>query len=553
MKALNVLDVLLNHVDAFVRSRRYRAARVALLRPLAPRGPRRLVVLVAGVLTIVMWQLAFSGPRARIDGNFKITAASGVHQDRAFTYFLYYLDLFPVASSAKTNCTSDTETGCWDSSGTPGDYSYAAAQDVLTKQGKTLQQDLGWTWYAGDRGKIYLYLFDAWLKGAPWNPSPRPASRLAFTFALSALFASMWWVRRPLLGGYLAAFLGSNPFQLYEVHVDDNVFGWNITIAILLLAIHVPLLRRWYRPHPTWVFLWPIGVGVLMATLRTIRSEPTPLLVAPVVTYLILRGLSRKRRAAMVAVLAAAFVVTGSVWSWHFVRAHRHAGEVIASHGGHPFNEEIRLYHHVWHPIWCGLGDFGGQYGYEWNDHAAAKYAKPLLEAKGIYVPSAYMRATPTDPREYFDPETKIYRKLPYELPYYNEIVRDKVLSDIRQHPLWYGGILAKRVRRVFTMTTPIRLSSAGGWIAFPWHAALALPLVIVLALARSRLLLGLVLFTIPSVATAVLIYSDKGTTYYGVFHIIAFAIFTSGAASHLVHWTAPLLQRTRARVARHG
>src|SRR5690606_8937827 len=115
--------------------------------------------------------------------------------------------------------------------------------------------------------------------------SPLPASRLAFIVALSALFASMWWVRRPVLGGLLVALLGSNPFQLFEVNGRENVFGINISVAILLLAIHVPLLQRWWRPHPRWVFLWPLCVGVLMSTVRTVRSEPVTIVLAAAATY----------------------------------------------------------------------------------------------------------------------------------------------------------------------------------------------------------------------------------------------------------------------------
>jgi hypothetical protein len=531
------------------RFRPYRLARVALTRPLGPRGKRHISVLLAGIFAIVLWQSSFTGGRAKLDESFKISAASGVHYDRNFTYFLYYLNLFPVISTVNSHCASDTQAGCWDTAGTPADYSYEAAKSVLVNRGNTLQQDLGWTWYSGDRGKIYLYLFDAWLKGAPWNPSPRPASRLAFSFALSALFASMWWVRRPVLGALLVVFLGSNPFQLFEVNGRDNVFGLNISIAILLLAIHVPLLQRWWRPHPRWVFLWPIGVGLLMATVRTVRSEPVTIAVAAAATYALIPTLSRKTRAALVAVLALSFYVGGSYWGWHWVSKQRHSAQVIKSYGGHPYPDDIRLYHHVWHPIWCGLGDFGQKYGYVWNDHEAAAYAKPILEAKGIFVPSGFFRAY-SDPREYLDPETKIYKKLPYDIPYYNDIIRDKVLSDIKKDPAWYLGVLANRVHRIFTMTTPIRVTWPSGFLNVPWHAALLVPVAALLALARSRFLLGLTLFTLPSATTALLIFSDLGITYYGIFHIVTFAVVASIIVSHLLFWGTRAFRRSRLQLA---
>jgi hypothetical protein len=521
---------------ALLWHRGYRAARVAFNRPIGARGARRASFLVAGFLTIIFWQLAFVGRKAFVDDAFKITAASGVHQEKDFVYFLYYLNLFPVVETTAVPCTSPLPQACRQIVDPPGEYSADAARAAMVRNGGSLQQDFGWTWYAGDRGKIYLYLFDAWLKGAPRNTTPRPASRVLFTGSLCALFASMWWVRRALLGVCLALFLGSNPFQLFEVYGNDNVFGLSISTALLLLAIHVPLLRPHCRPNARWVFLWPLGVGALMATIRTMRSEPMAMLVAPAATYLVVAGLPLRRRAALVVTLAASFWLVGALWNAHFVRQQRHAAEVVAGHGGHPFTEDIRLYHHFWHPIWCGLGDFDDRHGYEWNDHAAAGYARPRLQLKGVYVPTAFMNVPEGDPREYFDPKTKIYKKLPYELPYYNDIIRDKVLADIRNDPWWYLGILAKRVKRVFTMTTPVRISWWRGWLTLPWHAALVVPTVVLLALARSRFLLRIILFTVPTVATAVAVFSDRGMTYYGIFHVVSFAVVLTVALQHAVY-----------------
>src|SRR5262249_20098766 len=148
--------------------------------------------------------------------------------------------------------------------GTP-ELSEAGARRVLAQNPDSLVQDILWAWFAGERGKIYPYLFDAWLEGAPWNPSVRPFHRLAFTLSLCALFAALWWVQRPLLGCIIVLLLGSNPFQLFEVQVNENTHGWTITTAILVLAMHLPYfanrkLDRRYR------WLLPVATGVLVAT-----------------------------------------------------------------------------------------------------------------------------------------------------------------------------------------------------------------------------------------------------------------------------------------------
>lgn len=542
-----MLSAVLNWLRKADDDRTYRKVRLLLTRPLGARGKRYLSVLFAGLLAIVLWQGAFASPRSKVDDSYKITAASGVHHDKLFTYFFYYLNLFPVVDGSTLNCARDARA---DIPGAPAEFSYDGAQRALSTRGRSLQQDACWTWYSGDRGKIFLYLFDAWIKGAPWNPSPTPASRVGFIIALGVLYAAAWWIRRPLVGAALVTFLGSNPFQLFEINGRPNVFSWNITTAILLLGLHLPLMQRWYRPDKRWVFLWPIGVGVLMASLRTIRSEPMPMLLGAAATYALIVGFTWRRRAALVATLAVSFWFAGALWGRYFVDMQRRSAEVVAAHGGHPYPADVRLYHHVWHPIWCGLGDFGQKYGYEWDDTRAAAYAKPILVSKGVYVPTPSFTPS-TDPREYLDPETKLYKTLPYDVPFYNDVIRDKVLSDIKRDPLWYAGVLMKRVHRIFTMTTPVRVTMPSGWFTIPWHGVVFFPLVALFALLRSRLLVGISLFTLPSVTTALVIYSDRGITYYGIFHIVTFALVIGALLCHAHFWAGRALERYEAKRAR--
>ena len=253
--------------------------------------------------------------------------------------------------------------GCWDGAGAPAPFSESAAKNAFRTAGKNLRMDSTWTWYAGDRGKIHLYFLDAWLKGAPWNPSVRPFNRLCFTLGLTGVFFAAWWTRRPLLGFLVALFVGSSPYQLYEVYARENVHGWTITTALILFAIHLPLLGD-QRQRPVRVFAFPMAVGVLMATIRTFRSEPMALMVSAMAMYWLVQGLSRTRRLGMIGALLLSFWITGQAWNRYFVKKHEETRIAVAAVGGHPYPSEIRLYHHFWHPIWCGLGDFDTKYGY---------------------------------------------------------------------------------------------------------------------------------------------------------------------------------------------
>jgi hypothetical protein len=191
-----------------------------------------------------MWQAGFAARTASVDASYKMTASSGMHNERNFVFFWWYTGLFPLMSldAVKLPC----EYRCADrfENGAPGPLSKQAAEEIIHTRPDGLVMDLTWTFYPGDHGKIYLFWLDSWLKGQPSSPSIAPFNRVAFIGSLIGLFVSFWCVRRWLLGGFMVAFLGSNPFQIYEIYGNDNIFGWPITVAILMLALHVPILSR---------------------------------------------------------------------------------------------------------------------------------------------------------------------------------------------------------------------------------------------------------------------------------------------------------------------
>ena len=512
-------------------TRIWRTIRYVLLRATAARGPRRKVVLFVATLAIVAWQWGFAFHDAKVDETFRNTAASGMHNDVYFVYFLWYENLFPVVSTAAYQpcgyrCAPTQESMA------PAAQTQEAADAFLKTRAPTLMMDAGWTWYAGDRGKIFLYMLDVWLKGSPWHPSVKPFHRFVWIIGLCALFYSFWRVRRPWLGALLVVFIGSDPFQIYEVNGRENVFGWSITTAVLLLAIHLPLLTN-KRMDPRWVFAWPIGTAIMMATIRTFRSEPLPMLAGALLAYMFAQfsGVYSNRekwlrRGALVVTFFAVFSLGGAFWSHYFLAKQTEAQETLTRLGGHPYRGDMRMYHHFWHPVWCGLGDFDTKYGYVWDDTRALAYAKPILEQKyHEHVPSTAWGYPIKTLDEYWDAEG-IYKKLPYDIDHYSDVVRDKVLDDIKRDPKWYVGILYKRVVRILTETTPVRLSTRTGWWNVPWLSPkLFLPLLLLAFVARARFATKLLLFTLPTVTTALAVYCANGIQYYGIFHLFSAAI----------------------------
>jgi len=487
-----------------------------LQRRLAGHGPVRLAVLLCGMTLIVVWQYGMEPYAARQGDAWRLEASSGLMEQTRyprmarFVYFYHYLGLFPVATEREGL-----------------EYSEAGARRELAEHGDELVMEWGHAIRGGDLGKVLLYLPGAALTGTAESPSVGLANRVAFTAALVGLFAAFWWVRQPVLGGLAVAFLGSNPFQLYEVCGNENVFGWPITTCLAVLALHVPLLAR---RRVSRLYLWavPIATGLLLATTRQIRSETAPVLASSLVCCLLVGGVRWRTRVGLVVALLAAFAGGSRGWRAYFGHKFEEARAAVASAGGHVYTGPRDHYHAFWHAVWCGLGDFDRKHGYAWNDMSAARYAHGVItERFGLELPPVeegvvYHWGT-------WDAAGKYYRTHS-EIPHYAEVLREKIVGDIRGDPLWYLGILARRVWRVLRETTPVRVSVGVGWLTVPMHGLMLLPVLGVLVWARSWMLAKLVCFPLPLSLTAVLIYSGDGTCFYSCYHLLVAAVVGAAA-----------------------
>ena len=463
---------------------------------------RRSVALVAGLVAIIAWQRTFETKAKRLDSTYSLAASSGLHEEWRFAYFYYYLDLFPVMSTLE-----------------PPGYSTEVARDFFTKQGSTLIMELGWSWRAGEHGRIFLFLFDAFRKGVARDLSVIPFHRVLFVSSLLALYASLWSVRRLGLGCILVALLGSNPFQLFEVYAHENLFGWPISVAILMLALHVPLIFR--KPlHSAWSWTLPLFAGLMLATVRTIRSEPVVMGLSIVVCYATAAATWRQRLA-LIALFSVALVIGTRSWNYYFDKKFRETRERVAAVGGDAYDGPLLTHHDTWHPIFCGLGDFDRKHGYRWDDVVAYSYATRAAKAKGVALPH-WSGGGFTD--EYWDSKHR-YPKALQEFPEYTALIRDKVVHDIVHDPIWYLGILARRAGRVLWTTTPLQLAIGTHRLRLPIPGVFVLLPLVLLALRREWPPLALTAFLFPLSIPALIIYSGLGMTLYSCYHIAACAV----------------------------
>lgn len=491
--------------------------------------PRPHPLVLATVLILVMlWQTTFMAAGARLDATYRNTAATGLTASFGnFVYFFYYFGVLPVTSSQ-----------------IPEEYySREGAEHFVHEQGQTLRTDQDYRMIAGDVGKILLFMPAAWLRGTPSEPSIVWQMQTLFIGSLLLLLMAAWYVNRFVLGVFLVLLIGSHPFQVFEVYGNlqdgvGQVFSLLITTAVLMLGIHFPLIFEKNLPKVI-LFALPIISGSVLATVRQFRGEPYILMVALALTYLTTGQLSFKLRFGLCLLLGGTAFLTSSLWEAYFDYKAKEAYNFVAAAGGQP-QERLRAYHHLWHPIWCGLGDFDDKYGFAWNDALAMETIKPRMEADGL----VDFDRIPGDPN--------VYPKLLWMLPEYDHYIRDDVLDHIQQDPTWYLNILRKRAQRLLTEVAPLRLAIGVRTVTLGSAGWLLLPTLVLLVILRKWSYVKLLLFCLTTSLPAFVIYSGNGMAYYSMYLQVLgafyFALAFAVIGPLLKHWNQlkRLLPRVR-------
>lgn len=473
----------------------------------------RALLLVAGFIAIVAWQGTFRANAERLDAGYAITHTFG-GQLAEFAYFYHYLGLFPVSALEGPRPEPTPE----------------AAQRALRERGSELRLEQPY-----DRMAVVAYLPDIHLGGDPYTPRHNAAAWLGFTVALAALYAALWSARLELFGLVLVVLIGSDPFQLHGVYVQDNVFGWVITIGLVVTAINVPLIinHRYYLTNgglaARYLWLAPVLTGAVLGTFRHMRTECVTTMIAAMVAYALLSGISWHRKISLVVLLLATFIATDTAWNTYFDRMEARTMSIVTANGGDATTTrgEQRV-HLFWHPMWGGLGDFDGKYGYLFWDRVISDYAAPFLDPQSDSQARVQMRWKDT----------------------YAAVLRDKILADVIGDPVWYATIVVKRLHRMLMENTPPRLAVGGRWFDVPGLPLLLVPFGAVAAacyLARrewSMLRLSLFPFAIGGVAVAVT--SVNGYHYYALVHLFLYALLVAWILEALCRLTGPRTKESR-------
>lgn len=468
---------------------------------------RHWLVPVALSAVIATWQFSFNSASPEPRGSYAMTASMGMCEDATrFFYFFYHFGLFPVGALEVPRLGP----------------SKRAAAEFVAHHGNRLKMDFGWptnTPRFGDYAKLFLFYPDAWSRGDPAHPSAIPGNEYLFILALLALFWAFWLEGHGLLGTLIVVLVGSDPFQILETYGRGNIFSIPISVALLVLAAHVRFLnRRTGIDALAWVIA--IASGMALATFREIRAEAGVVAVSALASYLVARA-PLLQRLLLVAAFVLATAITAFAWSRYWTGKFAQAERFVARAGGEVFRAPHNSHHAFWHAVCCGLGDYGEDRGFSWDDELLFEWATTQdPETNPTPLPYHYEDG-------YYFEETYdgIHHIAPTDLPEYNRLVRTRVLTAIRNHPGWYAGILWQRVIAIQRDATPAALSLGSSTLALAGTGWLTLPVLLFALWRRKFFHATLILFVVPLSAVALLVYSAKGMTSYGIAHLIALAV----------------------------
>ncbi|MBI2372707.1 MAG: hypothetical protein HYV07_01780 [Deltaproteobacteria bacterium] len=432
--------------------------------------------------------------------------ASGFSFERArkFHYFHYHLGYFPLASLNAD--LVDSREG---------------AEHELAARGHDLVMEHEHWSRLGESARIWAFLPNAWLHRSTESPSIRPFNALCFLAGVLALYLGLFRAGRAVLGLALVSVIHSTPYFWREVYGRENIFGLAGSALFLAVGLVAPFAiggaRGFRERSDSWPERWARSlrpgaaaalVGLLVGLFAEVRNEVAAVIAAPLF-LLVTAPRPARERLVVAAVTLGAFLGCRAAIRAHFEHEWARTSALVGSLGGHVYTGARIPGHRLWHAVFCGLGDFGADRGYAWDDRVAYAHAVPKLR-DGLGMKLVYTGGYHLE--QYYD-DAKLYYVKFDELDEYEAVMKQEVLTVVSKNPGWFVSILARRVVAMLTTTAPF---PGAGWL---------LPPLLVVSLLRRRFReVRLLVASLALSAPTLLIYSGSGATYGSVFPIFALA-----------------------------
>jgi len=420
---------------------------------------------------------------------------TGLSHDKAqhFFYFFYYTGNFPLTSLNKKLKFSKDD-----------------AINEINNNGNNLIMEYGHWSRLGENLRIITYYPNAIIRGSPENPSVKLFNSIFFVLGLILVFIAFVKINKALLGSIIVAIVNMTPFFIYEIYQNQNILALLTSGFLIVLALNLKLIFA-KKVSIYKLIIISILSGIVVGFTSEIRGETIIIIGSTLLIYLLSKSLKWYLKIIPIVLVIIAMFFTKTEIKNYFNNNFEQTYQLVKEHNGHVYNGKRNNAHIFWHPIYCGLGDFDKKYGYKWSDRVAFEYSIPILKEK--YNLDFKYNKGDLFLDEYYDKDKLYYKKFD-DFVEYEEIMKDKVLSDIKSDPLWYANILVKRFVRILTITLPIPLI---GWIS--------LLLIFILFRIKQWNYLKFIIISLPLSFTPFVIYSGDGTTYNSFFPIITISI----------------------------
>lgn len=420
---------------------------------------------------------------------------TGFSHDKAqhFFYFYYYTGKFPLAT-LNTNLK----------------YSKKDAQNEIENNGKDLIMEYGHWSRLGENMRIIAYYPNAIIRGSPENPSVKLFNSLVFVLGLILIFIAFVKIGKPLLAIIFVTIVNITPFFIYEIYQNQNILALLGSGFLIVLALNLKLIfGRKVSLYKS--IITSFLSGVIIGFISEIRGEIIIIIVSVVLIYVLTKSIKWYWKFIPLILVVIMMAFTKVEIKNYFDANFEETYKLVKKYNGHTYNGKRIDAHRFWHPIYCGLGDFDNKYAYEWSDRSAFEYSIPILKEK--YNLDFKYNRDDLHLNEYYDKDSLYYKKFD-DFSEYEQVMKDKVLSDIKSDPFWYANILFKRFIRILTITLPF---SFIGWIS--------LLLAFILIKTKQWSYFKLIFISLPLSFTPFVIYSGDGSTYNSFFPFLSISL----------------------------
>lgn len=300
-------------------------------------------------------------------------------------------------------------------------------------------------WYRfGERARILALYPSFWLYGEIGKLSLLPFNTLVFIITVVFLFFALKSLYNVLIAIWGVILVVSSQFITYEALYHNNIFAIQPMLHIFTISLLILFRNKQLKYQIIASFLLAILIGFL----SEIRGENITALLVVLLYWVLVRNIKEKKNILIVMCIICLLFVTKIGLNTYFDKVYDKTKDLVENIGGYAFNGARTDKHPLWHPLLAGLGDYGQDKGFEWNDRQifikVANYAnKPLRIVRH---------------NQFYDKE-HIYYKRVETLDFYSDSAKKLFIKTILDDPLWYINIIIKRIKAMIIDIPPIQIN----------------------------------------------------------------------------------------------